>query len=99
MNIRLSQKDIDIIKSTAIEVFGEDIDIYIFGSRVDPTRKGGDIDIMIEKDAEVDLSLELKFLALLEKRGIERKVDIVVKTPNSKDHEIFKEAKEKGVKI
>ncbi len=97
MKVRLSQKDIEIIKSSALEVFGENSKVYIFGSRADLSKKGGDIDIFIESNVDVDISKEFKFLALLEKRGIERKVDLVIKTPNAKYRDIFKEAKEKGV--
>ncbi|MGC8677950.1 MAG: nucleotidyltransferase domain-containing protein [Hydrogenobaculum sp.] len=97
MRIRLSQKDIEIIKSSAVEVFGEHSRVYIFGSGADLSKKGGDIDIFIESDMDIDLSKELKFLALLQKQGIERKIDLVVKTTNAKYKDIFKEAKEKGV--
>jgi hypothetical protein len=37
--IRLKDEEIEIIKEVAIEIFGEDAKVYIFGSRVDLTKK------------------------------------------------------------
>ena len=47
-NIRLSENVLNHIINTAIKIFGENIKIWIFGSRVDLNKKGGDIDIYIE---------------------------------------------------
>ena len=97
--VRLSDKEIQIIKETAREIFGSDAKVYIFGSRANLNKKGGDIDIFIETDKETSLQDELKFLTKLEMEGIERKVDLVAKNPYKKEKSIFKEAKEKGVLI
>lgn len=97
--VRLTEKEITIIKETAKEIFGSDAKVYIFGSRAVLNKKGGDIDIYIETDKKTSLQDELKFLAKLEIKGIERKVDLVVKNPYKKEKSIFKEAKEKGVLI
>ncbi|WP_029522449.1 nucleotidyltransferase domain-containing protein [Persephonella sp. KM09-Lau-8] len=97
--VRLSQNEIKIIKNLAKEIFGENSKVYIFGSRADLSKKGGDIDILIETDKKTSLQEELKFLAQIEIKGIERKVDLIVKNPYKKEKSIFKEAKEKGVLI
>lgn len=97
--VRLSEEEIKIIKEAAKEIFGENAKVYIFGSRTDLNKKGGDIDIFIETDKNVSLEEELKFLAKLEIKGIERKVDLVVKTPYKKEKTIYKTAKETGVLI
>ena len=44
--MRLSQRYIDVIKSRFKEFFN-DGDIYLFGSRVDDNKKGGDIDLYL----------------------------------------------------
>jgi len=97
--LRLTQKEINIIKSTAKEIFGENIKVYIFGSRTNPNKKGGDIDILIKTLNKVSVSQKLNFLAELELKGIERKVDLIVITPNTKLKEIHKEALKTGVEI
>ncbi len=97
--LRLSEEEIKIIKETAKEVFGENTKVYIFGSRADLNKKGGDIDIYIETQDKTSVKKELEFLAKLELNGIERKVDLIVKDPYKKEKSIFKEAKTKGVLI
>ena len=97
--IRLKDEEIEIIKEVAIEIFGEDAKVYIFGSRVDLTKKGGDIDIFIETQKEVSLNQEIEFLAKLEIKGIERSVDVLIKAKNRDNKPIFEEAKRTGVLI
>jgi predicted nucleotidyltransferase len=97
--IRLKDEEIEIIKEVAIEIFGEDAKVYIFGSRVDLTKKGGDIDIFIETQKEVSLNQEIDFLAKLELKGIERSVDVLIKAKNRDNKPIFEEAKRTGVLI
>ena len=46
--MRLSPKQITAVKQTAAEVFGPEADIWLFGSRVDDERRGGDIDLLVE---------------------------------------------------
>ena len=45
--MRLSKYYVDSIKNVFNDVFCEGA-IYLFGSRVDDTKKGGDIDLYIE---------------------------------------------------
>ncbi len=97
--IRLSDYEIKAIKDTAREVFGEDTKVYIFGSRTDLSRKGGDIDILIKTNKEISIDQQLTFLAKLELRGIERKVDLLVITPKTKLKDIHREALKTGVEI
>jgi predicted nucleotidyltransferase len=75
--MRLSNYYIDSIKSTFASVFG-DGNIYLFGSRVDDDKKGGDIDLFIELDNKTDLfEKKVKFLAKLKQKIQEQKVDVV----------------------
>ena len=94
--VRLSDNEIKIIKETAKKYFGENVKVYLFGSRADLNKKGGDLDIFIETDKKTTIKDELSFLTEIEIKGIERKVDLIVKNPLKKDKKIFEEAK-KGV--
>ena len=46
--MRLTTEQICIIKKKAAQIFGEEIKVYLFGSRTDDKARGGDIDIFIE---------------------------------------------------
>ncbi len=97
--IRLSEEVINFIIETAKEIFGNDIKIWIFGSRANIEARGGDIDIYIEVKNYKDIfSKKLDFLVQLDKKIGEQKVDLVVKPFDNNDF-ISKEAKETGVRI
>lgn len=77
--------------------FGKAVHCYLFGSRVDDNKKGGDIDLYIESDNPVEIQQKLDFLVDVEKKITSRKIDLIVKTPSSKDRDIFLTAKETGI--
>jgi len=77
--MRLSQFEIEAIKSIAIKYFGFGVQVFLFGSRVDDDIKGGDIDLFISTN-EMDLfTLETKiqFLAELKTQIGDQKIDVV----------------------
>jgi len=94
--MRLKQNEVNIIKSSILKYI-EDAKIILFGSRVDDTKKGGDIDIFIETKHQVSLKQQIKILTDLEINGISRKVDIVLKTPTTKNQAIFKTIYQEGI--
>jgi len=74
--MRLSQKEIETLKDSVKSISSE-AEVYLFGSRVDDTKKGGDIDILIvsNKINKKDLrKVRLEFF----KRFGEQKLDIVL---------------------
>ena len=96
--VRLTSKQINIIKETAEEIFGKNSKVYIFGSRTDLSKKGGDIDILILTENLVDkFKKKLKFTAKLYKKLGEQKIDVII-TDNPKN-EIEETAVKTGVKI
>jgi len=52
--MRLTAKEVDAIKASAREAFGQDAVVRLFGSRVDDRLEGGDVDLHIEADARAD---------------------------------------------
>jgi len=94
--LRLSKKEVNLIKNNVSNIFGESI-IYLFGSRVNDTLKGGDIDLYIVSKEKDDLfKKKLKLKSVLEDI-LFKPVDIVVAKDNKRV--IEKEALSKGLII
>ena len=49
--MRLNSKEIQSIVRIAKEIYGEDVSVYLFGSRTDDTKRGGDIDLLIRTES------------------------------------------------
>jgi len=95
--MRLNQQYQKVIKSVFEDVF-RDGDIYLFGSRVDDTKKGGDIDLYLLIEDKIDLfKKKLKFLAKIKKELGEQKIDVVFNIDENRLVE--KEAKRWGIKL
>lgn len=75
--MRLTEFEINAIKQTARQVFGSKVQVFLFGSRIDDSKKGGDIDLYIKTDAGKDFTHKIKFLVLLEQIIGEQKIDVV----------------------
>ena len=80
--MRISTDTATIIRETAAELFGAPV--RLFGSRLDDEARGGDIDLYVETalTAEEAEERRLRMLARLARRLGERKIDLVVKTPD-----------------
>ena len=76
--MRLSEQQIEIIRNTAFNHFGDDVHVFLFGSRTDPHKKGGDIDLLISTLKEkTHLKQKLLFLVDLKKQLGDQKIDVV----------------------
>ena len=97
--MRLSQRDINAIKSSVADVFGESAEVWLFGSRTDDSARGGDIDLMVSVELPIDNpaweSARLE-AAIMLKLG-EQKIDVVLKAPGLKKSPIHQVAQEQGI--
>ena len=76
--MRLSEKQHATIRNTFLEVFKTG-KIYLFGSRVDDSKKGGDIDLYIVATCKENLtSKKIEFLVKLKSLIGEQKIDVVL---------------------
>lgn len=76
--MRLREKDVSSIKAAAGETFGPDATVRLFGSRLDDTQRGGDIDLYVEAgELARDGRLRASFAVELQRRLGERAIDIV----------------------
>ena len=77
--MRLTEHEIAAIKAATVHAFGPDAVVRLFGSRVDDTRRGGDIDLLIEVGGEAATpGNEGRFLDALFARIDEQRVDTLL---------------------
>ncbi len=89
--MRLSPFQTDTINQLARKYFGKETTVYLFGSRTDDSKKGGDIDLLITTSNEAALNLEAKihFLAALKIEIGDRKIDVVFDDVNTRKKKNF----------
>lgn len=100
--MRLTEEYRKIIKETLLKHFSEGSKFYLFGSRVDDNKRGGDIDLYIETDFD-DSSRAFKAKSdahweMMEKLG-EQKIDFVVHIKGREFLPIERIAKKTGVEL
>jgi predicted nucleotidyltransferase len=97
--MRLTDFEKITIKETVKNIFGSDAKIFLFGSRVNDSIKGGDIDLFIETSKNSSLQDKISFISKLKLKLGDQKIDVVVNSPKQKDKKIFRIAKETGIEI
>ena len=91
--MRLKSCEIESIKNI-IKTFDEEAKVYLFGSRVDDKKKGGDIDILIESK-KIDFKTYLKIKAKFLKIFGDRKIDIII--DNGKENSFIKTIQKEAI--
>ncbi len=96
--MRLQKRILDKLETALHHSFG-DVNVYLFGSRVDNTKKGGDIDIAIQSDIsrEEFRKNKVKFLRYLLSDGFDFPIDVV--NYNTKDELLKNQIMTTGQKI
>ena len=82
--MRLTDYQIQIIRQLARQVAGNQSRVRVFGSRLDDTGHGGDIDLMLELPEPVDnpALMAAQMSALVSRAMHGRKVDVLLSAPN-----------------
>lgn len=83
--MRLSADQAQVIRQAATASFGEDAAVWLFGSRADDAKKGGDIDLLVRPSpaaADHPFAKKIRMLSLLERLLGARKIDLVIEQPD-----------------
>ncbi len=97
--MRLTSSQVQVIKTTVTRVLGFPYRLWLFGSRVDDQKRGGDIDLFIETDEIISNRAETicrVYGALIRVLG-DRKLDVIIKDARTENAPIFDIAKRTGV--
>lgn len=101
--MRLTSQERQIIKSSVKEVMGSQANVWLFGSRVDDTKRGGDIDLFVEADLQNPLERVRKksrLWAKLQQQLGEQRIDIILASVKpAEQRRIEQVAKESGVRL
>ncbi len=96
--MRLTQDEQTVIKRIVADVFGEDAVLWLFGSRVDDAKRGGDVDLYVIPVQHDDLFMKrVTCLGRLE-AALPYPVDLVVNEPG-RDLPIYRIAQAEGVRL
>jgi predicted nucleotidyltransferase len=89
--MRLTKTEIHTITRLGRKFFGEKTRIFLFGSRTDDIKKGGDIDLFISNSDEGRLTLyaKISFLSELKQRIGDQKIDVILDNANTRQKQNF----------
>jgi len=94
--MRIKKRDVKTIKSTILSKIS-DAKIFLFGSRVDDTKRGGDIDLFVKTSINITLLDELSIITQLQLNGITRKIDLIIDTPQKSKQIFFESIKNEAI--
>ena len=99
--MRLTQSQQSSIRQTVDAVAGSGVRVWLFGSRVDDTAKGGDIDLMVEMPVDVASSvlLSARIGARLQMALGDQRIDVLIAAPNLPELTIHRIARETGIAL
>ena len=96
--MRLSPEQIAQIRQSAAENFGPEVRVWLFGSRVDDSKLGGDIDLLVESDRDLPVQALLRTQARME-YALHLPVDLVVQMPCRQPGPIANIARMTGIRL
>jgi len=99
--MRLTDQQCQSIRQAANEIFGENAIVIVFGSRIDDSLKGGDVDLLVELPSTIEKPawLAAKFSAKVSRLMAGRHVDVLLSAPNLAQLPIHQQAKLTGVTL
>jgi uncharacterized protein len=100
--MRLSNYEHTVLVDEAKSKFGNCSRAFLFGSRVNDSAKGGDIDILILPDGNVEsgtlFERKISYQIAVKKRIGDRKIDVIVKYPDD-NRSIIETAVSEGIEL
>ena len=93
--MRLTRQQVRAILDTARDVYGAGVKVYLFGSRTDDSKRGGDIDLVVRSVGPAKGMLaKVKMVSRLKYLLGDRKIDII---GDHEDNNVAREAVSTGI--
>ena len=99
--MRLTEHAISVIRHLVRQHFGDKANVYLFGSRVDDAKRGGDIDLYVDIAETLDDKSDavIRFNATLQAALGEQRIDVIVRDGATRPLPIHEQAKRTGVRL
>jgi predicted nucleotidyltransferase len=100
--MRISNQQKEKILEAVRKSFGDSAVVYLFGSRADDSKKGGDIDLLIESDIDraEHFTRMIKAVSGIQRSIGDQKIDMIVSSDvNSDTRVIVREAVRTGIRL
>ncbi|MDQ6976063.1 MAG: nucleotidyltransferase domain-containing protein [Mariprofundaceae bacterium] len=97
--MRLRKNQALAIKELVKNSLGPQSEVWLFGSRTNDLKRGGDVDLYIESPQICLLQAKLRLMTKIQLLLGLRKVDLIIKTPASPDRTIHETAKHTGIHL
>ena len=76
--MRLNSETVQVLQKIFLQVFGKG-ELYLFGSRVDDARRGGDVDLYLVADNRDRMGEKrIEFLAQVKRQIGDQRIDLVL---------------------
>jgi predicted nucleotidyltransferase len=96
--MRLTPQQVSAIIDTTQAVAGANSDVWLYGSRLDDSRRGGDVDLMVESNPPVNLLQRARIKIALEAK-LNRPVDVLALTAGAPASPFTQIAMAKAVRL
>ncbi len=99
--MRLSDFEIESIRTIASRHFGSDVHVFLFGSRTIDSERGGDIDLFVTTNDLKNLNTETKiaFVTDLIMQIGEQRIDVVLDNKQRRENTFFRTISKSGLKL
>ena len=99
--MRLSEYEIESIKTVANRHFGKDVEVFLFGSRTRNQLLGGDIDLFIRNanNKQLEIRTKINFITDLILLIGDQKIDVVLDNPATRNSTFFKTIHQTGIQL
>ena len=99
--MRISEYEIESIKNLAYIHFGKDVQVFLFGSRTENKKRGGDIDLFIAHPNSEQLKIQTKinFITDLILKIGDQKIDVVLENHAAKNSVFYQTIYKTGTRL